>query len=693
MFPGCCPPQTSDSGCLYQLNGNCVTYTGPRIPSLAINPGDDLNTTIGKLATNSGGGGGGGGTTYSPGQGITFSGNVIELGQTVNASGSPSKFTVNREIDLDTFALMFSHANSSVGPQLIFTDAARSPIGSIKFVSGNNMYIGNNAGTNATGAGNTFVGASAGAGIIGGYRNIGLGYGAMQGNDTAVTPFSLAIVIGTDSLDTGGAPVGANNIVIGHDVLNSGNSVGINNIFIGGFINNSAGTDVGDCNINLGASNNMGGGVHNTNVLGQLDNGSFLIDIPNVNIIGSAVQNTILGYKADGTDVDLGQRLQVLGDMYVQKSIKLDPFTNTTPSNGQLWQDGSHLYFKVGGVQRQLDQQSAPPPTNPGVYVSPGNALNPTFIVFAAAIARINNEYVYHDIIDWEILEHTTGHNSSFITSIAGDPGSTQLLINYPTVKTVINGTITPDESFARAGVTVGGSIGFNQWIAPVGRLAPVGFRMTGTGGSGAGFTVSGINAPSLSFNYAGGTCSFNISNDYNTEYDPLSITYIGANNYGIRRIYSGLGIYNAAFQIIDRATGTVVTAPTSSDEVQITNAGIAYSIINMYQFDGTNAGFGSSFNFWIFGVFEAYLVAAATSPTSILVRWQPYGSGTTAYKIYRDTDPTFATQVLIYTGSLFEFTDTGLTTNTLYHYKMVAVISGTDTPVTTFTATPTSIT
>lgn len=335
--------------------------------------------------------------------------------------------------------------------------------------------------------------------------------------------------------------------------------------------------------------------------------------------------------------------------------------------------------------------QAALPTANNSIYFSPAQNFNPGFIVLASAIVRPSNAFSSGNPITYEILEHNSAHNSSFITSAEG-ASTTRLKINYPLVRYVINLTVTPDESYSGNNVICGPTVGLNNAEIAVGRPTHMSVRLTGAGTTT--WTKSGTFASSFDLSaYSAGGTSFNLLNGFNVDYNAIQIQYIGPNNYGVRRVYSGLGAYNIRFVLVDRFTGTdLTTNPTSSDEVIISGAGMNTSTINMLTWNAANqfmAGPSSIYNFWIFGMFECWMVAAPASSTSIQVRWQTDYPSATDYKIYRDTDPNFGTQVLIHTGTEGTYTDTGLTTGTLYYYKLVGVISGVDTDITTFRAVP----
>jgi hypothetical protein len=330
---------------------------------------------------------------------------------------------------------------------------------------------------------------------------------------------------------------------------------------------------------------------------------------------------------------------------------------------------------------------SSSTPTFSGPSFAPAASLNPEFIVMASAIVFPTNSYSYASTITWDKLDYTSGHNSSFFTTVAGNSGNQRLTINYPNTKYVINVTITPDESFAVQSLTVGPTVGFSNLEAAVYHAGSMGVRLTGDGAGN--WTKNGYDASEFTlttFSTGDGGTSFNVAGTFAINYDGLNIQYIGPNNYHIKRLYSGLGAYNVKFVLVDEFGNFLNTNPTTSDEVIISNAGMRSYQISMYNYDNSNAFMGSFTNFWVTGLFECWMVANTVSSSSIAVKWQAY-TGATNYKIYRATDQAFTSPTLIHTGTDFAYTDTGLSSSTLYYYKMVATISSVDTDITTFSA------
>lgn len=329
------------------------------------------------------------------------------------------------------------------------------------------------------------------------------------------------------------------------------------------------------------------------------------------------------------------------------------------------------------------------PTLNQGVYFSPAQNLNPGFIVFASAIVRPTNAFSNGVPILYEILEHTSGHNSSFFDSAYGNTSSGRLFVRYPTVRYVLNGTVTPDEIFAQYCTTPGPSVGFFDLQFPAYHPISVGFKLTG---NGSGTWTVAAAFPSLisasTYNTTTGLTGFNLTAFWGIDYNSVQIQYIGPNNYHIKRQYSALGIYNVGFNLIDQFGNVVTTNPTTSDEIVITNSGTHTAQIHLGTWlTNINQFMSTASNFWIFGAFECWMVAAPVSTTSIQVRWQTDYPSATTYKILRSSTGINGTFTLVHTGTSGSFIDTGLTPNTLYNYKMQAVVGGIDVNVTTFNA------
>lgn len=318
--------------------------------------------------------------------------------------------------------------------------------------------------------------------------------------------------------------------------------------------------------------------------------------------------------------------------------------------------------------------------------LAPGTATNQDFVVMATAIVIPTSTWSYAAPISWEFLTNTSGHGYSFFDSVYGNTGNQRLVIRHPNVKQVLSTIITPDESFGANGIFVGATSGLTTLEVQANSSNVFGATLIGSGSSTWGTSGQDISNSLLSytgFNNANGATLFNF-NVYGPDYGSVSVTYNGPNDWKVKLLHSGLGIYNIGFQVLDRYGNPVTDYPTSVDEFIIRGGTRVNPTLALGNYAAGNEWLGSFTNLWVFGMFECYMVANPVSSSSISIRWQPYTSAT-SYKIYRSTTPNFASPTLVYSGSALSYTDTGLTPATNYYYKMVAVISAVDTEITTF--------
>lgn len=394
---------------------------------------------------------------------------------------------------------------------------------------------------------------------------------------------------------------------------------------------------------------------------------------------GSEVgRDTISGVGSGGggsSTVDSTRLVNQKIAVYYQNGSEVGRDTISLDSTGI--EDGtiprSKLTFEIPSATRNInfDQSS-------GTFES-------EFLVQLSGIASVINSYVQNDTIEWEFLDAPSGHDRIFVDTIYGHPTSGRLIVGYPRVRRVLYAHVSPDESMSSHNVTSGPSVGFQEMEIAVSSDAAFGTRITGNGTGWTQTNITGGNILSIT-NYSTGS-SFNFSSTAaysRPDYNATQITYVGNNPYRIRRVYSGLGSYNARFIMVDTLNNDVTTN-SSDDHIIISGGSIMHLALNMFRYNQNTSFMGTFSNFWISGLMEAWMVARPISTTSIKVRWQPEWTNATNYKIYRDTNSDFSTETLIHTGTTGEYNDTGLTANTLYYYKLVAVVSGSDVEITTF--------
>ncbi len=315
--------------------------------------------------------------------GLSLAGTIAQLGQTVGAVGNPAKLLQPREIPFNSFSLLLSGLGEAAGeelimqyglintlePFIIFKSTAGTVIGAIRFGDQANgqIYIGPNAGPNATGQGGIFIGRSAGSTFTAEVRNILIGDGAGQG----MTGTQFGIIIGTDSGDPGPSTTGQQPIIIGHDSFNNGFGFGDDLISIGSLINNSNGGNVGANVIVISpggaGGSSLSGGITNACVILPTANGTGNYSLSNTFLLGDNTHNILIGQTAlayhNGAD-----RVQVQGSLSsqgikqaVRAGILADTFASTdylinmdtTAGNATVSITPANLYdstYKTGNI-------------------------------------------------------------------------------------------------------------------------------------------------------------------------------------------------------------------------------------------------------------------------------------------------------------------------------------------------------
>lgn len=304
------------------------------------------------------------------------------------------------------------------------------------------------------------------------------------------------------------------------------------------------------------------------------------------------------------------------------------------------------------------------------------------FIKIAAGVIRPASGAAGQPIV-WSFIDDAH-HTKIFFESVSAS-GNT-ILVAYPPIKKVITFGAIPDEALTASTVQVGASVGTTAAVLYAYRLTMNAGRLTGNGSTA--WVNSGLTLSVLSYNSTTGLTSFTPTISGGTvlgasnEIEGAQISYIGTNNYHIRRQYSGLGGI-AGFYLVDNATNTIVTGNLSTtDYVSIMIARPTVTPIPAETVAGNGYPadiYNSNSNFWLSAVFETYIYSEPVSTTSIKLEWQVFNIGgtfATNYRITRALNSAPEVETTIYNGAAFTFTDTGLTTGTAYYYRLYVTIS-----------------
>jgi len=320
--------------------------------------------------------------------------------------------------------------------------------------------------------------------------------------------------------------------------------------------------------------------------------------------------------------------------------------------------------------------------------------LKSDFIITATGILRPDGAFTHGSQISWNILNGNDGHKSSFYTSASGSESDFAITVKFPKVKNVLNNTITVDETLSALGIFCGASVALNNFKswAYINDIALV----RATSNADGTFTKSAkklelSQSITITFDTLTGELLFSgLSNEVLNNLSAASLIYNGENRLSLKRVYSGVAS-NALKYIVYNSSGSILTTyPTTTDEF-VLNVGLAkYAVNPEYWYNNFYSGlWNANSNFWVFGMFEAWMVVQQYATGSNKIRWQTDYPSATNYKVYRSTSSNYTTDnvsgmTLIHTGTSGEYIDTGLSSGTLYYYKLMATV-GSDTEVTTF--------
>lgn len=301
---------------------------------------------------------------------------------------------------------------------------------------------------------------------------------------------------------------------------------------------------------------------------------------------------------------------------------------------------------------------------------------NNEFAIVATIIGRATGTFANGNPITWEILDNTTNHGSSFFRTVSANATTKRLEIGYPTVKSVLDFDIKPDEILAGYGTTMGASGGLNKLDVTT-TLNHSGYAFL-IGAGTTTWTKQGGTSPQVTAGTFSTTDGYTLltfgSNFSHFENQSIAVVYQGSNNYRIERTFVGVAANQIKFRMIDILTNLpVLTAPTASDMIQMVGIGKYRYNVNMSEFSTIVLGkndFLLGNNFLCSGSFELWMKVLVSSATSMLAKWQSK-LGVTSYRLYRDTLENLSTKALVYSGTSLEFEDVGLTSNTMYYYQL----------------------
>lgn len=295
--------------------------------------------------------------------------------------------------------------------------------------------------------------------------------------------------------------------------------------------------------------------------------------------------------------------------------------------------------------------------------------------------------------ITWEFLDTTSNgvHGKKYGFDSVNASGNV-IQVHYAPTKFIISFLVTPDESLAVSTVQVGSSVLTSRADIYAYRLTMNAGKLTGDTTT---WTNSGLSLSVNSYNTSTGLTSITPTVSGGTilgasnEVEGTQISYVGTNNYRIRRQYSGLGGL-IGFYLVENLTNNIVTGNLSSTDVvsimvaRPTTTPIPAQTVNsvLYPSDIYTAGA----NYWVRAAFELWFRAYPLNNTTNATIWQAYKIGSNFATNYRITRATLAAPTVetdIFNGYGFYAEDTTATAGVQYIYRMYATVLGVESLVT----------
>jgi hypothetical protein len=280
-----------------------------------------------------------------------------------------------------------------------------------------------------------------------------------------------------------------------------------------------------------------------------------------------------------------------------------------SPKNGVLG-GSEQIEINDAGTSKKVTAQQIANLATPSGGLPPlfGVGVDMSKVRFANGIAKPNfaNTNVGTPIT-WDLISGG-GHLPTFFTSV-DVYADIYLQINYPAVKNIFTFQITPDETFAPKGVTIGPSVDLTLARMPV--LVNQLHRQELVTFNGTAFTTpSFCQSATLT---ATTKNRFQINGGYSVTGNELgyggtiNAVYAGTNNRVLRYSSGGLGYGETVIELIDPTTGQAAT-PDVNDKLYLYNP-FRNTPVTLNQFTASGLekelfGAGLS-NFWISAIFE----------------------------------------------------------------------------------------
>jgi hypothetical protein len=216
-------------------------------------------------------------------------------------------------------------------------------------------------------------------------------------------------------------------------------------------------------------------------------------------------------------------------------------------------------------------------------------------IIIAGGVIRGTPKNVVGSLIDWKFIGAADAHDKVWFDSVKALP-SGLIRIYYPKVSKVVSFIATGDEILSKY-ATFGSSVDVSYADIYVGTVVVNGGEIKGNNTSSC---AKGSSLGSWDV-VRDSTGLFRLNIGVITgltmtafDYAKLTVTYTGSNIRFVKRVFNGLGSYNAGFYLTD-ANGTIIKGNSDVNDRVVVSSGMTTQNVNAYKVGGDLY----EYNFW----------------------------------------------------------------------------------------------
>jgi hypothetical protein len=216
-------------------------------------------------------------------------------------------------------------------------------------------------------------------------------------------------------------------------------------------------------------------------------------------------------------------------------------------------------------------------------------------VIIAAGVIRGTPQNIIGSFIDWQFIGAADSHAKVYFDSVKALPNGL-IRVYYPAVSKVVSFIATGDEILSKY-ATFGSAVDVAWADIYVGTIVANGGEIKGNNTSS--FTKGSSLGSWDIIRDTTGLFRLNIGVVTGLtmtafDYAKLTITYTGSNIRFVKRVFNGLGNYNAGFYLTD-VNGTIIKGNSDPNDRVVVSSGMTTQNVNAYRVGGDLY----EYNFW----------------------------------------------------------------------------------------------